>query len=109
MTDLVKRSISCPYITLQLSRGSPLVFSLYTAIFPTSVHKRSMYLAQCDDDVASIVGLNCPRLEGIVLTGTNVTNVGLSWLLCCRNLHTIIMQVRMDIMLHCYNKSYLVH
>ena len=54
-------------------------------------------MAQCDDDVASIVGLNCPRLEGIVLTGTNVTNVGLSWLLCCRNLHTIIMQVRIDI------------
>lgn len=52
--------------------------------------------AQCDDDVASIVGLNCPRLEGIVLTGTNVTNVGLSWLLCCRNLHTIIMQVRLN-------------
>ena len=52
--------------------------------------------AQCDDDVASIVGLNCPRLEGIVLTGTNVTNVGLSWLLCCRNLHTIIMQARLN-------------
>ena len=54
------------------------------------------HFAQCDDDVASIVGLNCPRLEGIVLTGTNVTNVGLSWLLCCRNLHTIIMQVRLN-------------
>ena len=58
--------------------------------------KRSFNFAQCDDDVASIVGLNCPRLEGIVLTGTNVTNVGLSWLLCCRNLHTIIMQVRLN-------------
>jgi len=46
---------------------------------------------QCDDDVASIVGLNCPRLESIVLTGTAVTNVGLSWLLCCCNLHTVIM------------------
>ena len=31
------------------------------------------------------------RLESIVLTGTSVTNTGLSWLLCCRNLHTVIM------------------
>ena len=46
---------------------------------------------QCDDDVASILGINCPKLESVVLTGTGVTNVGLSWLLCCRNLHTIIM------------------
>jgi len=46
---------------------------------------------QCDDDVASIIGINCPRLESVVLTGTNVTNTGLSWLLCCRNLHSIIM------------------
>jgi len=46
---------------------------------------------QCDDDVASIIGINCPRLESIVLTGTGVTNTGLSWLLCCRDLHTIIM------------------
>lgn len=46
---------------------------------------------QCDDDVASIIGINCPRLESVVLTGTSVTNTGLSWLLCCRNLHTIIM------------------
>lgn len=45
---------------------------------------------QTDDDVASIIGINCPRLESIILTGTNVTNTGLSWLLCCRNLHTII-------------------
>ena len=47
---------------------------------------------QCDDDVASILGINCPKLESVVLTGANVTNVGLSWLLCCRNLHTVIMQ-----------------
>lgn len=47
---------------------------------------------QCDDDVASIVGINCPKLESVVLTGTAITNVGLSWLLCCRKLHTIIMQ-----------------
>lgn len=47
---------------------------------------------QCDDDVASILGINCPKLESLILTGTNVTNNGLSWLLCCRNLHTIIMQ-----------------
>jgi len=46
---------------------------------------------QCDDDVASIIGINCPRLESIILTGTMVTNTGLSWFLCCRNLHTIIM------------------
>jgi len=46
---------------------------------------------QCDDDVASIIGINCPRLESIILTGTSVTNTGLSWLLCCRNLHTVIM------------------
>ena len=46
---------------------------------------------QCDDDVASVVGLNCPKLECIILTGTAVTNVGLSWLLCCRQLHTLIM------------------
>jgi len=46
---------------------------------------------QCDDDVASIIGINCPRLESIVLTGTGVTNIGLSWLLCCRNLHTILL------------------
>ena len=46
---------------------------------------------QCDDDVASVVGLNCPKLECIILTGTSVTNVGLSWLLCCRQLHTLIM------------------
>lgn len=46
---------------------------------------------QCDDDVASVIGLNCPRLECIVLTGTSVSNVGLSWLLCCRQLHTVIM------------------
>lgn len=49
---------------------------------------------QCDDDVASIVGINCPKLESVVLTGTAITNVGLSWLLCCRKLHTIIMQGR---------------
>ena len=66
-----------------------LVLFIYT-------DESSFNYAQCDDDVASIVGLNCPRLEGIVLTGTNVTNVGLSWLLCCRNLHTIIMQVRLN-------------
>ena len=46
---------------------------------------------QCDDDVASVIGLNCPRLECIILTGTSVTNVGLSWFLCCRQLHTVIM------------------
>ena len=46
---------------------------------------------QCDDDVASVIGLNCPKLECIILTGTSVTNVGLSWLLCCRQLHTVIM------------------
>jgi hypothetical protein len=46
---------------------------------------------QCDDDVASVIGLNCPKLECIILTGTAVTNVGLSWLLCCRQLHTVIM------------------
>lgn len=46
---------------------------------------------QCDDDVASIIGINCPKLESLVLTGTNVTNSGLSWFLCCRSLHTIIM------------------
>ena len=46
---------------------------------------------QSDDDVASVVGLNCPKLECIILTGTAVTNVGLSWLLCCRQLHTLIM------------------
>lgn len=46
---------------------------------------------QCDDDVASIIGINCPRLESVVLTGTAVTNTGLSWLLCCRRLHTVIM------------------
>ena len=46
---------------------------------------------QCDDDVASVIGLNCPKLECIILTGTSVTNVGLSWLLCCRQLHTLIM------------------
>ena len=39
---------------------------------------------QCDDDVASIIGINCPRLESLILTGTNVTNTGLSWFLCCR-------------------------
>ena len=44
-----------------------------------------------DDDVASIIGINCPKLESLVLTGTNVTNSGLSWFLCCRSLHTIIM------------------
>ena len=37
-----------------------------------------------DDDVASIIGINCPRLESLVITGTNVTNSGLSWFLCCR-------------------------
>ncbi len=47
---------------------------------------------QCDDDVASIVGINCPRLESLIVTGTHVTNVGLSWLLCCRNLHTVVMK-----------------
>jgi len=48
---------------------------------------------QCDDDVASVVGLNCPQLESIVLTGcTGLTNLGLSWLLCCRKLHTVIMK-----------------
>jgi len=47
---------------------------------------------QSDDDVVSILSINCPNLESVVLTGTNVTNVGLSWLLCCRKLHTIIMQ-----------------
>jgi len=47
---------------------------------------------QADDDVASIIGLNCPRLESLILTGTAVTNTGLSWLLSCRSLHTIIMQ-----------------
>ena len=46
---------------------------------------------QCDDDVASVIGLNCPKLECIILTGTSVTNVGLSWMLCCRQLHTVIM------------------
>ena len=46
---------------------------------------------QCDDDVASVIGLNCPKLECIILTGTSVTNVGLSWLLCCRQLNTLIM------------------
>jgi len=46
---------------------------------------------QCDDDVASIIGINCPRLESIVITGTSITNTGLSWLLCCRALHTVIM------------------
>lgn len=46
---------------------------------------------QCDDDVASVVGLNCPKLECIILTGTSVTNLGLSWFLCCRQLHTLIM------------------
>ena len=45
---------------------------------------------QCDDDVASIIGINCPRLESVVLTGTNVTNTGLSWLLCCRSVLLII-------------------
>ena len=45
---------------------------------------------QCDDDVASCVGINCPKLESIVLTGTNVSNVGLSWLVCCRQLHSVI-------------------
>ena len=44
-----------------------------------------------DDDVASIIGINCPKLESLVLTGTNVTNSGLSWFLCCRSLHSIIM------------------
>ena len=42
-------------------------------------------------DVASVIGLNCPKLECIILTGTSVTNQGLSWLLCCRQLHTVIM------------------
>ena len=46
---------------------------------------------QCDDDVASIMGINCPKLESVILTGTSVTNVGLSWLLCCKSLHTVIM------------------
>merc|ERR1711863_63481 len=45
---------------------------------------------QCDDDVASVIGLNCPKLECIILTGTSVTNQGLSWLLCCRQLHTVL-------------------
>ncbi len=46
---------------------------------------------QCDDDVVSVIGLNCPKLESIILTGTSVSNVGLPWLLCCRQLHTVIM------------------
>ena len=41
-------------------------------------------IATGDDDVASIIGINCPRLESLVITGTNVTNSGLSWFLCCR-------------------------
>ena len=41
-------------------------------------------IAAGDDDVASIIGINCPRLESLVITGTNVTNSGLSWFLCCR-------------------------
>ncbi len=47
--------------------------------------------AQSDDDVLSTVGINCPKLESIVLTDTNVTNSGLAWLLCCRKLHTVIL------------------
>lgn len=46
---------------------------------------------QADDDVISIVGLNCPKLECVVLTNTSLSNVGLSWLLCCMKLHTVIM------------------
>lgn len=46
---------------------------------------------QCDDDVVSIIGINCKKLESIVLTDTNVTNAGLSWLLCCKSLHMVIM------------------
>ena len=45
---------------------------------------------QCDDDVASVIGLNCPKLECVILTGTSVTNGGLSWLMCCRQLNTLI-------------------
>ena len=47
---------------------------------------------QTDDDVISAIGINCRGLESIIVTATSITNVGLSWLLCCRNLHTIIMQ-----------------
>ena len=46
---------------------------------------------QSDDDVASIIGINCPKLESVVLTGTGITNNGLSWFVCCKNLHTVIM------------------
>jgi len=47
---------------------------------------------QADDDVLSVVGMNCRQLETIVLTSTSVSNLGLSWLLCCRKLHTVIMK-----------------
>jgi len=47
---------------------------------------------QADDDVLSVIGMNCTNLESIVLNSTSVTNLGLSWLLCCRKLHTVIMK-----------------
>ncbi len=87
---------------------------------------------QADDDVLSTAGINCRRLEAVVLTDTKyeliwflfdildthlqkspmhnlnfehsnvtsvndfflfvrVTNSGLSWLLCCKRLHTVIL------------------
>lgn len=52
---------------------------------------------QCDDDVASIIGINCPKLESIVLTGANMSNLGMSFLLCCKQLHTVIMQGELNV------------
>ena len=72
---------------------SPSITSYLLAhILKFLTHLRVLALPkQCDDDVASVIGLNCPKLECIILTGTSVTNQGLSWLLCCRQLHTVIM------------------
>ena len=46
---------------------------------------------QCNDSVIAVVGQNCPNLESIVLNDTGVSNTGIAWLLCCRQLHTVIM------------------
>ena len=48
---------------------------------------------QCDDDVLSVVGMNCPNLESVVLTGggVGITDLGLAWLMCSKKLCSVVL------------------
>lgn len=86
------KCVNLEELYLEKADSPAITTYLLAHILKFLTHLRVLALPkQCDDDVASVIGLNCPKLECIILTGTSVTNQGLSWLLCCRQLHTVIM------------------